>query len=223
MGKTRRILFFLLVALPGAITLPAQTATGGVKGVLMDDSGAVIPATNVIVSRAGSTKTAQTQADGTFSVPGLPPGQYTVAVTYPGFAAFSKAVNVGAGAPVQMTIRLAVSAEKQEVTVQAEAGPSVSVEADNNTSAIVMKGEDLEALPDDPDDLSDALQALAGPGAGPMAGRSTSTASPAASFRPRNRSARSVSIRILFRRNSTGWVSAASRSSPSREPIRCTA
>ena len=171
MVRTRRILFFLLVALPGAITLPAQTATGGVKGVLMDDSGAVIPATNVIVSRAGSTKTAQTQADGTFSVPGLPPGQYTVAVTYPGFAAFSKAVNVGAGAPVQMTIRLAVSAEKQEVTVQAEAGPSVSVEADNNTSAIVMKGEDLEALPDDPDDLSDALQALAGPGAGPNGGQ----------------------------------------------------
>jgi hypothetical protein len=94
-----------------------------------------------------------------------------VAVTYPGFAPFSKAVNVGAGAPVQMSIRLAVSAEKQEVTVQAEAGPSVSVEADNNATAIVIKGEDLEALPDDPDDLSDALQALAGPGAGPNGGQ----------------------------------------------------
>ncbi|MGA2275184.1 MAG: carboxypeptidase regulatory-like domain-containing protein [Bryobacteraceae bacterium] len=171
MGKTRRILFFLLLALPGAIGLPAQTATGGVRGVLMDDSGAVIPATNVTVARAGVTKTAQTQADGTFSVMGLKPGQYTVSATYPGFAPFSKTVNVGSGAPVQMSIRLAVSAEKQEVTVQAEAGPSVSVEADNNATAIVMKGEDLEALPDDPDDLSDALQALAGPGAGPNGGQ----------------------------------------------------
>ncbi|MGA2156706.1 MAG: carboxypeptidase regulatory-like domain-containing protein, partial [Bryobacteraceae bacterium] len=171
MGKTRRILFVLLVALLGAISLPAQTATGGVRGVLMDDSGAVIPATNIMVARAGVTKTAQTQADGTFSLLGLAPGQYTVSVAYPGFASFSKAINVGAGAPVQMSIRLAVSAEKQEVTVQAEAGPSVSVEADNNATAIVLKGEDLEALPDDPDDLSDALQALAGPGAGPNGGQ----------------------------------------------------
>ena len=171
MGKTRRILFFLLVAMLGAIGLAAQTATGGVRGVLMDDSGAVIPAASVSVTGAGVAKTPQTQGDGTFSVLGLAPGQYTVSVTYPGFAPFSKAVNVGASAPVQMTIRLAVSAEKQEVTVQADAGPSVSVEADNNASAIVMKGEDLEALPDDPDDLSDALQALAGPGAGPNGGQ----------------------------------------------------
>ena len=171
MGKTRRILFLFLVALLGAINLAAQTSTGGVRGVLMDDSGAVIPAANVTVTGAGVTKTPQTQGDGTFSAVGLAPGQYTVSVTYPGFAPFSKAVNVGASAPVQMTIRLAVSAEKQEVTVQAEAGPSVSVEADNNASAIVMKGEDLEALPDDPDDLSDALQALAGPGAGPNGGQ----------------------------------------------------
>jgi hypothetical protein len=34
----------------------------------------------------------------------------------------------------------------------------------------VLRGEDLAALPDDPDDLSDALQALAGPGAGPNGG-----------------------------------------------------
>ena len=81
MGKTRGILFFLLAALLGAISLPAQTATGGVRGVLIDDSGAVIPATNVTVARAGLTKTAQTQADGTFSVVGLTPGQYTVSVT----------------------------------------------------------------------------------------------------------------------------------------------
>ncbi|MGO9227701.1 MAG: carboxypeptidase regulatory-like domain-containing protein [Bryobacteraceae bacterium] len=171
MGRTRAIFFFLLVALLGATGLPAQTGTGGVRGVLMDDSSAVIPATTVTVAGAGVTRTAQTQGDGTFSVSGLAPGQYTVSVKYPGFAPFSKAVSVGAGAPVQMSIKLAVSAEKQEVTVQAEAGPTVSVEADNNATAIVLKGDDLEALPDDPDDLSDALQALAGPGAGPNGGQ----------------------------------------------------
>jgi hypothetical protein len=63
-----------------------------------------------------------------------------------------------------------VLAEKQEVTVKGEPGPSVSVEPDNNATALVLRGEDLAALPDDPDDLADALQALAGPGAGPNGG-----------------------------------------------------
>src|SRR5207249_8912411 len=63
------------------------------------------------------------------------------------------------------------SAERQEVTVKGDAGPSLSVEPDNNATALVIKGEDLAALPDDPDDLADALQALAGPGAGPNGGQ----------------------------------------------------
>ena len=35
----------------------------------------------------------------------------------------------------------------------------------------MLKGDDLAALPDDPDDLADALQALAGPAAGPNGGQ----------------------------------------------------
>ena len=46
----------------------------------------------------------------------------------------------------------------------------MSVDPDSNVSALVIKGDDLASLPDDPDDLSDALQALAGPGAGPNGG-----------------------------------------------------
>ena len=34
-----------------------------------------------------------------------------------------------------------------------------------------MKGDDLDSLPDDPDDLAAALQALAGPSAGPNGGQ----------------------------------------------------
>jgi hypothetical protein len=55
--------------------------------------------------------------------------------------------------------------------VSAETGPTVSVEPENNATALVIRGEDLQALPDDPDDLSAALQALAGPGAGPNGGQ----------------------------------------------------
>ncbi len=64
----------------------AQTGTGTVRGTMTDDSGAVIPAANVTLTGNGVTKTAQTQADGTYMFQGLAPGQYTVKVAFPGFA-----------------------------------------------------------------------------------------------------------------------------------------
>ena len=52
-----------------------------------------------------------------------------------------------------------------------KARPTVSTEAGSNASAIVLKGKDLDALSDDPDELSNELSALAGPSAGPNGGQ----------------------------------------------------
>jgi len=161
---------FLTVFLAAAFTAFAQQ-TGAVKGTLTDDSGGVVPAATVTLTGNGATQTAQTQADGSYTFAGVRPGSYTVNVNFPGFAPVAKPVTVTAGGTVQAPIQLVIQAEKQEVTVAAEGGPTVSVEPDNNATALTIRGEDLQALPDDPDDLSDALQALAGPGAGPNGGQ----------------------------------------------------
>ena len=170
MVNLRRILFLLLAVALVVSSVPAQQTTGTVKGVMTDDSGAVIPAAVVSLVGPSGEKTAQTQADGSYTFMGVAPGQYTVKVGFPGFSPFEKPVTVGA-TTIQVPIQMSVKAEKQELTVKAEAGPSVSVEPDSNATALVIKGEDLAALPDDPDDLADALQALAGPGAGPNGGQ----------------------------------------------------
>jgi hypothetical protein len=151
--------------------LLAQSGAGTVKGTLTDESGAVIPAASITLNGSGGAKTAQSQADGTYSFPGLAPGQYIVNLSYPGFAPFSHPVTVTPGATIQVPIQLQLSTENQKVTVNADAGPTVTVEPENNATALVIKGEDLQALPDDPDDLASALQALAGPGAGPNGGQ----------------------------------------------------
>ncbi len=166
MLKLRQVLLVVLLVAAAM----AQPRTGTLRGVLTDDSGAVIPAASISVSGNGAQRTAQTQADGSYTVSGLAPGQYTVHVAYPGFATVDRPVSLSAGANVQVPIQLSIVAEKQEVTVASESGPMVSVDPDSNVSALVLKGDDLESLPDDPDDLSDALQALAGPGAGPNGG-----------------------------------------------------
>src|SRR6516165_753940 len=170
MPKLRQYCVFLLAVALFAWSAMAQTGTGTIRGVMTDDSGAVIPAANVALTGKGISKTAQTQADGTYTFPNLAPGQYTVKVAFPGFAPVNKQVDVTAGKSFDLPIQMVVAAEKQEITVADQATTTLSVEPDNNATALVLRGEDLAALPDDPDDLSDALQALAGPGAGPNGG-----------------------------------------------------
>ena len=152
-------------------TSVGQSGTGTVKGTLADESGGIIPAATVTITGSGGARTAQTRADGSYSFPDLTPGQYTVSLSYPGFAPFSRAVTVAPGATVQVPIQLSLGAEVQKVTVSADTRATVSLEPENNATALVIKNEDLQALPDDPDDLASALQALAGPGAGPNGGQ----------------------------------------------------
>jgi Carboxypeptidase regulatory-like domain len=174
MANLGRICILLLAAALTICTALAQQTTGTVKGTLLDDSGASVPAANVTLTGPGSAKTvktAQTQADGTYTFTGLVPGQYTMGVVFPGFATIAKPVTVAAGQTLTVPVQLNVAAEKQSVEVKGESTVTVSVEPDNNATALVIKGEDLASLPDDPDDLADALQALAGPGAGPNGGQ----------------------------------------------------
>src|SRR5450432_4929084 len=170
MVNSRKSCFIFSIVALMVWSAPAQQTGGTLRGTMTDDSGAVIPAAKVTLTGVGAAKTAQTQADGTYVFQGLAPGQYTVHAAFPGFATVNKPVTIAAGGNAVVPIQMNVSAEKQEVTVNDQAGPSVSVEPDNNATALVLRGEDLAAHPDDPDDLADALQALAGPGAGPNGG-----------------------------------------------------
>src|SRR5262249_44847879 len=146
--------------------------TGILRGTVTDESGALVPAARLVLTGPGGVRrNVQSQADGTFSVVGLAPGNYTVSLALPGFSPFQAPVEITAGKTQQLNIALHVQAEKQEVTVKGEPGPQVSVEPDNNAGALVLRGADLDALSDDPDDLAADLQALAGPSAGPNGGQ----------------------------------------------------
>jgi hypothetical protein len=170
-AATRAAALFALIAMVFAFGAAAQQSTGTVKGTLADSSGAVIPAVTLTLAGTGGSHTVQSQADGAYTFTGIAPGTYTLSVSLAGFVPFSQPVTVTAGNTSQQPIQLAVRAEKQEVTVAAEAGPAITTQPEDNATAIVMKGADLDALPDDPDDLASALQALAGAGAGPNGGQ----------------------------------------------------
>jgi hypothetical protein len=149
-----------------AVTIVAQQSSGTLRGQVADEFGGLIVGATVSVSdQHGVEKSTTTNAEGNYSFPSLPPGRYTLTATAPGFASYENAdVEVTAGQTVPLNITLNVTVEQAEVTITAEA--PINTEPENNAGAIVLRGTDLDSLPDDPDDLNDALQALAGPSAG---------------------------------------------------------
>jgi hypothetical protein len=151
----------------------ASVATGTLRGHITDPSGALIPGAQITVttSAGGTVKTATADSSGNYSVTGLVPGGYILNATFSGFAPFSSpTMQLAAGQSKRVDIAMAIEVAQQSVTVTDDT-PQVNVEAAGNSNAIVLKGKDLDALSDDPDELQNELTALAGPAAGPNGGQ----------------------------------------------------
>ena len=150
----------------------AQSNTGSIHGTITDPSGAVIPASTITVTAVGGqAQTATSGGNGAYTVGPLAPGDYTLSVTAAGFAAsVPRSVVITAGKVEIVDIALALPVEQQQVTVT-DQDTSVDTSPEDNASAMVIKGKDLDALSDDPDELQSELQALAGPSAGPSGGQ----------------------------------------------------
>jgi hypothetical protein len=166
----RLVTLFALLTLAGS--LPAQTLSGTLRGRVTDPSGAVIPqATVAAAGPKGQKTTAVTNSQGTYELKGLPPGSYTVTTTAKGFAVSTEQnVVISADQVQQFDIGLEIQVKEEKVEVQEESA-TVGVSPTENASSIVIKGKDLEALSDDPDELQQELEALAGPSAGPNGGQ----------------------------------------------------
>lgn len=173
MNSTRLFLprFFraFLILLLASVLVAAQQTRGTLRGVITDELGAVIVGANVVLTDAtGAQKKTTTNADGIYNYAGLAPGKYSIQANAPGFApSDNHEIEVTAGrASVDLTLKVTI---EEKVTVQQET--PISTEATNNANQTVIAGKDLDALPDDPDELAAALQALAGPSVGPNGGQ----------------------------------------------------
>ena len=172
-GMGLALVVMLLGGVEGARgqTAAGQGTTGTIRGTVTDPDGALVPQAVVTVSSgSGSARTLKSDAAGAFAATRLAPGRYTLTVTAKGFtAATMPDVMVYGGKSTDEAVKLDISVESQvNVSAQAE---GVSTSPDENANALVIKGKDLDALSDDPDDLQNELTALAGPSAGPNGGQ----------------------------------------------------
>ena len=146
----------------------APAATGTLHGHISDPTGALIPGAQVSVATAAGTNVANVTADaaGDYQVRGLAAGSYVIEANFTGFAPFVSApIPLNSGETKNIDIKMAIEAAEEQVVVTSESGPTVGTEAGANSNSIVLKGSDLDALSDDPDELSNELTALAGPAA----------------------------------------------------------
>jgi hypothetical protein len=144
----------LAVLLAFSLSL-AQAQTGtAIRGQVTDElGGAIVGATVTLVDASGAEKTATTNEEGVYVFNGVAPGKYTVRIAQAGFAPFENSeVTVTAGQRAEVDVKLSVTIEEQKVNVADDR--SLSTDSDNNANAIVLRGKDLDVLPDDPDDLA---------------------------------------------------------------------
>ena len=169
----KRLIAVLTLVVCAAAAAPAYAQTpptGTLRVVVKDPSGAVIPNATVIVkgteaaNRDRLVPELTTDGQGIASVPDLVNGRYAVTASFPGFE--SRTLT---------DVRVRSGENRRELTLPIEkVAESVAVGRDPATSASdpksdrfsnVLSREQIDALPDDPDEMERVLKEMAGPGA----------------------------------------------------------
>lgn len=147
-------------------SVPEQVVQGtGVGGTLrvtvLDQSEAALVIAQVtIADAAGVEHSSAVDERGVAVFQGLAPGTYQVKATAESFRAIATPFTVRRGEN-RTTLRLAVATIEQTVVVQDQ---SAADRRDNGFTTTLTQDE-IDALPDDPDEMADELMRMAGPGA----------------------------------------------------------
>ncbi len=174
--RTTRYLFLLLLfpglaticsraqatagPVPGAVQ--AQKGTGSINGRATDPDHIPLQGASVELQPKGPT--AVSDGQGQFIISGVPPGNYTLTVSYIGFSPFSAPVTVTAGQVTAINAPLQIGSINEEVVVRGEREHG-EVEALNrertaDTIVEVLPAEVITSLPNT--NVADALGRLPG-------------------------------------------------------------
>ena len=149
----------------------AQNNTGTLNGQIVDPTKAAVPGATVTLASPSHTQTATSSPEGKYHLVGVVPGTYKVSVSAEGFTTFEKdGVIIAAGPAQRLDVTLAIEMAQQNIEVTDQAA-AVDTTSENNSNKIVISGDTLKSLSDDPDDLATDLQALAGLSVGPSSGQ----------------------------------------------------
>lgn len=138
----------LLLFCLGVAFSSAQSRTGTLTGLVVDDQDQAFPGIEISISSPQliAPQLSRVSNDlGSYRFPYLPPGTYTLTASLSGFKTFSvEGISIKLGLTTNVNVKMVPSAIEEEVTVTSEA-PIISVEDTKLTTNI--KSEELNDLP----------------------------------------------------------------------------
>ena len=139
--------FFLLILLLACVPGRAQLTESTLIGSVSDASGSVQHAVILVTNEGtGISRSATGNEDGSFTIPNLPPGLYTVQVKVQGYKAFEqRGVELNVGKTSEVTARLEIGQVDQTVEVNADQA-RVPVSTDARLSDTLEKNQ-ITGLP----------------------------------------------------------------------------
>src|SRR6185437_8090357 len=134
-----RFLWVLLFTVSCIFVAHGQATTGGIRGVVTDQNGAVVSGAKVTLSRksTGGTQTAQTNASGQFEFTNLlPAADYSLSVEAPNFKSASLTdVRVSVNQSTDLPVQLEPGQVTETVTVTAGGAELVDTTSSNLSKA----------------------------------------------------------------------------------------
>jgi TonB-dependent receptor len=138
----------------------AQGQKGAISGIVEDQAGAVLKGAQVTLETPVFNTV--TDEEGRFYINDVAPGDYTLAITYVGFAKFSQSVTVSVGQVANVEAKLNLESQNETILVTAPRvtgeAEAVNIERNSDNLVQVMPAEVIRSLPNA--NLADALGRL---------------------------------------------------------------
>ncbi len=167
--KTVALVLYLAAACASS-AVAQSPAPATLRVTVVDPSNAIIVDATVTVTgaepaaRAQSAAVAKTVDTGIATLTGLAPGRYTIQAEFPGFETRTlQEVRIRSGDNKQVAV-LSIAKLEASVTVEQDK-QQAAADPRGRSFGTVLTREEIEALSDDPQQLQQQLQDMAGPGA----------------------------------------------------------
>jgi len=147
-GRVRYLMALVLACLLGlAASAAAQGAGGVITGTIRDAQGGALPGVTLTLRNveSGVVRTAVTEGNGGYRLPGLPPGRYELVAELAGFAnADVRDITITIGLELQRDLTMALQGVQESITVT---GVAPVVESTRTEVASVITNEMMDMLP----------------------------------------------------------------------------
>jgi hypothetical protein len=124
----------------------AQAPTGIISGTVTDESDAVVPGGSIVITNkaTGVSCLLAANAEGLFSAPALPAGDYEVRAEVQGFRTLVRDAQVEAGSTTTVNLALSLGTTREVVTVEAA---TAQINYESHSVQGVIERENIQDLP----------------------------------------------------------------------------